>query len=145
MRKRATINKMQACRSGFTLVEMIVAGILLAAVMSLSAQMLYAVAKGQRTAEQRQMTSTVAANLMERITAQPYETITNQQLQTWRLDSATQSRLPEAKLSISIEPEAGPPAGKRIVIEIQGQGPKGVPLSPVHLTGWVYERQGATP
>ncbi len=127
-------------RGGFTLVELIVAGVLLAMTMTLSVQMLSSVAQQRRQARQRQIATAEAANLMERITAQPYASITQDALQSWKLPDELDRRLPNAELEITTEETTQPPAGKRIHVTISWRNSKDAPAFTIGLTGWMFDQ-----
>lgn len=135
----------QRRRSGYLLVELIVAGIVLAVVMTVYLQLLSATSRQQRYADHRQLAGEELANLMERITAQPYETIDLEKLQAKELSDSAISHLNEAELNIDVLPVSEPVAGKQISLSLRWRDSGNVFVAPTRLTSWVYAPTGGTP
>jgi prepilin-type N-terminal cleavage/methylation domain-containing protein len=125
-------------RNGFTLIEVSVAGVLLALLMAVSVQMLSWVASERRAADRRQWAAQEAANVMERLTAQPWERLTAEHAAAIELSAATRDLLPEAKLGVNVIDETDQPAAKRLVVAVRWQPRQGQSTTQVLLTSWVY-------
>ena len=80
-KRHSPIDSQRRCR-GIMLVEMIIAGIVLAVVMTVYLQLMAATSRQQRYADHRQLAGEELANIMEGITAQPYEAIDQEKLQS---------------------------------------------------------------
>ena len=66
-----------------------------------------------------------------------YGDVTAERLEKEPLSPLALSQLPAAKLTASVEPDAGPPVGKRIRLDITWeQG--GDQVSPLGLTAWRF-------
>ena len=144
-RRHAGVPAAKRSRGGFTLVEMIVAGILLSVVMTVSMQMLAGYSKQQRLANRRQLAVAELANLIERITARPFSTVTTDNLQSLTINDAARARLPDAELRIEVNDQAGPPKGKQIRADIRWRQVGGEFTAPVRLATWIYAHTEETP
>ncbi|TWU12694.1 hypothetical protein CA54_15190 [Symmachiella macrocystis] len=135
----------QRRRRGYMLVEMIVAGIVLAVVMTVYLQLLAATSRQHRYADHRQLAGEELANIMERITAQPYKTIDQEELQSKELSDSATSHLHDAELNIDILPVSEPVDGKQISLSLRWRDSGDVYVAPTRLTSWVYAPAGGTP
>jgi Tfp pilus assembly protein PilE len=130
-------------RRGTTLIEVIAAGAILGALLTLSLQMMSAVAAQRRTIDQRQDATLELANAMERIAARPWDELTAQNLAQEQPSSAVRSRLPGAELKVEVStPEAHPDA-KRITASLHWQDRLGRQVPPVTITTWKYRISAA--
>ena len=135
-------------RRAFTLLEVSVAGVLLVALMAAAVQMLAWVAAERRASERRQWAMQEAANVMERITAQPWESLTSEDPDSGRLASVelsphAQQMLPEAELHVTVASEPEQPDAKRLIVAVRWQRRPGEQPAQVRLTSWVYRRGGS--
>ena len=140
-------------RRGFTLLEVSVAGVLLAVLMAAAVQMLGWVAAERRALERRQWAMQEAANVMERITARPWESLSpdpdpdpdreSGSLASVELSSHARDVLPEAELHVTVADEPEQPDAKRLVVVVRWQRRPGEPAAQVRLTSWVYRRGGS--
>jgi prepilin-type N-terminal cleavage/methylation domain-containing protein len=126
-------------RRGFNLMEMLAAVVVLTALLVVLAQFLGAVAQQRRVAARRLLAVEEAANAMEQAAALAYAELTPARMQTIQLSQQAQQSLPQAKLTVVVTDEPGPPAGKRIVVELSWQNRAGQTGKPVRLTAWRYE------
>lgn len=129
-------------RRGSMLVELVVASIVLAVVMTVCMQLLAATSRQQRYADHRQLASEELANLMERITAEPYESIKQETLRTRKLGDTAATRLRDPQLDIAVEAVSDPRAGKKISLQLRWRDAGEVFAAPVRLTSWVYAPGG---
>jgi type II secretory pathway pseudopilin PulG len=130
-----------AVRPGTTLVEIVVAGILLGTVMSIAVPALSWVVRERRAADRRQQATLEVENLMEQFTARSWDEITQQTAANLELPDQVTQQLPEASLSCTVDSKPETPDSRRIHIELAWSNRKGQTLAPVRLTTWVY-RQG---
>ncbi len=84
-----------------------------------------------------------ADNLMERVTAQPWNDLEPEKLAPFTLSDDFRSAVPNAALQLSVEPSAERPESRRISVEIAWPGPTGGAVRPVRLTSWVYRIEPA--
>ena len=132
-------------RRGFTLLELSVACVLLAAAMVVAVQLLGWVALGRRAAERRQWASQEVANVMEHFTAGGWENATPEQANTIRLSKPARDVLPDADLFVAVAMPESEPGAKRITVELKWRNHAGEFDAPVRLTAWMYRHGGATP
>jgi prepilin-type N-terminal cleavage/methylation domain-containing protein len=131
-------------RRGVTLVEVAVAIVLVGALGSLILESQVSRSRQQRTVQSRELAIAEAGNLMERLTALPWNDLTSEKLASLSLSEAFHQALPGAKLQATVDPSGDPPESRRIKLEIDWSDPAGQPVRPVRLTSWVY-RIGTEP
>lgn len=126
-------------RAGFTLVELFISGILLAAIAATALPILAATARQQQETLRRQAAVQAAANLLERYTVKPWEELQLAESQGVELPAALLDRLPEARGRVAILPAEGEPPARRIQVELDWQDSRQQRTRPVQLTTWVYQ------
>jgi hypothetical protein len=125
---------------GMTVLELAVAGVLLAALTAVCVKFFAAAAGQRRALAERHAALRVAGNLMERLAARPYDQLTAEKLAQEKLPPQIAAVLPKANLKIDVADAVGPPAGKRITLRMSWPGlDLAAPLS-VQLTTWRYPR-----
>jgi len=121
------------------------ATIVLMVAMSLMLKILGTVALERRAADHRQRAGLEVANLMERITAQPYDLVTTELARKLTLSEPARESLRDFELAVEVKAEnrdaAADRPGKRISIALRWHEPSGQWQSPVRLTSWI-ERRG---
>jgi len=127
-------------RRGTSIVEMIVASVLLAAVMAASVQMLVVSSAGRRALQRRQVALQEASNLMEHLAARPWDDLTPQgvaavQPSQWARQALSQ---PSVKIEIATSPDD--PAAKRIAVTLDWRQAAGRQRPRVQLVSWRYRR-----
>lgn len=137
---RATGRPGSAQRRGFTLVEMMVSGILLTTVFMIVVPSIFWVHREQRQSEQRQVALVEVENLMERVAALPFRQINQPTVDKYVLSEGVLQQLPEADLKIQIEETGNLPLMKKIQIRLGWRDPRGTRLQPVRLTSWVCQK-----
>jgi type II secretory pathway pseudopilin PulG len=130
-------------RAGFTLIEVAGATVLLATAMVIAVQVLSLSTAQARDAERRQLAVQVAANIMERLTSAPWETLDADLAAAQTLPDESVSRLPSGELKVTIAADTGQPRAKRITVNIQYKNRAGEFLTPVRLTAWSFAPEGA--
>lgn len=136
----APIRRARGSAFGFSLVELIVALILLGTVMSIVVPALGWMGHLNRHSLQRQEAVQGLHNLMDELTSRPYEKLTPEAAANIELPPTLKDQLPGATLEVEIQ-EAEPKA-KRIRLELGWNQRNGRPLAPTRLTAWVYKREG---
>jgi prepilin-type N-terminal cleavage/methylation domain-containing protein len=131
-------------RRGFTLIEIAVSVVLLAAAMMLTVQVLGWVASGRRASERRQWAAQEAANVMERFTALPWERISPESARAVTLSPEARQGLPHEELAVSVDDQDGG-RSKRVSVRIRWRNRAGEWDAPVRLTAWVYRHGRAAP
>lgn len=131
-------------RRGSLLAETAMSGVMLIIAMGLVAQVVAAVANQRRSWDRRQTAVFEAANLMERLTARPFEALTTEGAKDLTLSDEAKRTLPEGRVQVEITD--GDPVGgdgsKRVFMQIQWRNRAGDWDAPVRLTTWVHRRKG---
>jgi Tfp pilus assembly protein PilV len=132
-------------RRGSLLAEVGIATVVLMMVMGLMVKMLSTIARERRAAEQRQRGVFEVANLMERITARPFDEVTPLAARKISLSDAARASLRDSELAIDVSAgENSAVAGrsaKRVMIRLRWRGPSGEWQAPVRLTSWIESRR----
>jgi hypothetical protein len=117
--------------------------VILVVVMSLAIKILGWVALERRGTERRERATLEVANLMERLTAYPYEQVTPELARKSTLSTETAASLPGAELKVDVA--ANEPAkdrsAKRIAIQLRWRNQQGDWVAPVRLTSWIERRR----
>jgi len=124
-------------RRALSVLELLVAMVLLATLLAVSLQLIAALAQQRRALDRRQQALREAANCMERIAARPWDELTPERLTATRLSPEAQQSLPGAALAIDVVPAADP-EGKRIVVSVAWQEGDAQPERSVRLVAWRY-------
>ena len=138
-----TVRSNRSPRRGSLLVEVAMAAALLMVAMALTVQVLGFVAHDRRASERRQRALVEVANLMERITAYPFEEVTPGLAKSLALSRSARQTLPDSELAVDVagsEPGTGRSA-KRIAIRLRWRGPDGEWVAPIRLTSWIERRR----
>ncbi len=127
-------------RRGMTIIELMVAGAMLCTLLAVCVQMVAAVAAQRRAVDQREYATIELANVMERITARPWDELTSQAVAHEQPSPAALSRLPGAELKVEVTAPAGEPDAKRIAAALRWQDRNGAFLPPLTVTTWKYRQ-----
>lgn len=130
-------------RSGFSLLELVVTGVLLSVVMVSVVPLMAWVGLQRRAADQHQFALQEAANILERLTLEDWEHITPESAQELTLSDQAQSYLLDAELAVAVVEAPDHPPGKRLSVELRWRNPAGDMTAPVRLTTWVYRSEEA--
>jgi hypothetical protein len=131
--------RLSLARRGSLLAEVAMATVMVMIAMTLTVKVLGYVSSQRRAADHRQRAVQEAANVLERITADPYDEITAERARQLALALSAPPSLPGAELAVSVaeeQPGAGRSA-KRIAVRLRWHGRSGEWESPVRLTTWV--------
>lgn len=133
-------------RRGMVMLEVIVGCGLLAVFLAVCVQLLSVTALERRDIERRAIALQEAANIIERVSAMPFEEITPERLADVQLSPEVRQILPAGVAQLFVEEEAGEVPSKRVRVEINWTGTAGRPEAPARLVYWAYPRpEGATP
>lgn len=125
-------------RRGFTLVEMSMAALLLAMIMTLTVQILATAVVQRRSADRRQRALYEASNVLERVASLPLGRLTPDTLKNAKLSDATLLALPKADLKVSItDADHGL---KRLVVEVRYSDKGDEVVGPVRLVTYLSDR-----
>ena len=127
-------------RAGISMLEMVVASILLSAVMTILVPTVGWLGVHNRLAQQRQEALAGLDNLMDELSARPYGELTPEAVGKIKLPEPLGRQLPGATLQTELtEPE---PGTKRLTLRLAWNQRNGTPLAPLRLTAWVHRREG---
>jgi len=127
-------------RRGMTVLELIVAGVILLTLLTLCLQVVEGVGQQHRAIQHRQLAVEETANLMERLMADSWDHLTPELAKQCQLSPELQQTMPEARLEIVIDPVSEDPDAKRIQITISWpRGPE-QPDQHVDLIAWKYRQ-----
>lgn len=132
-------------RRGAILADVGLAAIILLVAMSLMLKVLTVVAHERRSADHRQRAALEAANLMERITAYPFDRVTPELARGMKVSEAARQSLHDCELAIDVKGSGQSPSTdrdvRRISIMLRWRGPSGQWQRPVRLTSWMERRR----
>ena len=128
-----------------TILEVIVAGVLVAGMMGICLKMLSVAAAQHHARQCRQTALGEVDNVMERLSVLGFDELTPERVGEVRLSEAAKARLEAAELSIEIaaapeEPTEQPPS-KRIAVSLRWQDRGGRMVKPVRLVAWKYRER----
>jgi hypothetical protein len=142
MRRHTTIRRPEGVgrqgRAAFSVLEVIAACVMLATAMVITVHVLTLSWAQSREIERRQFAVQEAANLLERLTGAPWETLDAELAAAQQLRPEDLSRLPGGELDVVIEPGGDAPRSKRIAVTLRWRSRSGDFTSPVRLTAWVF-------
>ena len=128
-------------RRGSLLAEVAIATTVLVIVMGMTVKVMSTVAHERRAASDRQQGSLEVANLMERITAHPFEQVTPELARRMSVSDRARQSLREGELAIEIsgggKNATGSQRAKRVMTRLRWKGPGGQWQAPVRLTSWI--------
>jgi hypothetical protein len=81
------------------------------------------------------------ANQAERVALLEWDDVTAEKLAALTPSESLRAVLPAATLQATLAEEAGPPASKRVRIEIHWTNSAGIAVEPVGLTIWKHETE----
>jgi hypothetical protein len=129
-------------RRGTTFLELLAALTVLAVATALCVQLLVVTAAERRAAWQREVANQEAANLMEGLSARPWDKLTTELAADLRLSPEALPSLPGGRADIRIDGPSGTPEAKRIIVTIEWHTSNGVSVGPVRLVAWRYKEPG---
>lgn len=124
-------------RRGFTLIEMMVAGVLLTTVMMIVVPAIFWVHRERRQTERYQVAMVEVENMMERVVALPFGDVNQPTVDKFVLSESALRQLSEADLRIEISESDQLLQMKKIQIQLGWKDHRGLNVAPVRLTSWV--------
>lgn len=115
-------------------------GVMLAIAMALTVKVLGWVAMERRASDRRQWAAQEVCNLMERVTAKPYDAVSEGSVGNVVLSPQARQMLPGAELRVEVV-EDGPAGGKgskRVAVQLRWHDRSGGWDAPARLTSWIY-------
>lgn len=129
-------------RSGFTLMEVIVAAGLVGALFLMAIPLLGHVRLVRQEAERRMIAGEEAANALESVAALAQRGALDQEA-LGRLElSPSAARLPDAALEVELGDVAPPFAGQQVTVRVSWMPETGIPAPPAILTAWFVVEGG---
>ena len=132
-------------RRAISVLEMTLALLVLTVVITSLAHVLTTAAAHRRTSEQRRLAAQEAANQAERIALLAWDEAKPERLAELKPSDALLAAIPAATLQVAVTDEAGPPASKRVRIEVHWTHAGGQAVEPVGLTVWKHAPQEIAP
>jgi type II secretory pathway pseudopilin PulG len=136
---------MIARNRGFSLVEMMVAGVVATALIGICVQMLASASRQRRSAERRAVALQEAENVIESIGALDWEEVIPERLAQYQLSDGGQAALVHGQLRVVVEPGERNPPSKLIRVKVSwpglgsGETTSDDALS-VRLSTWAFPR-----
>lgn len=128
-------------RAGFTVLESCVAAALLVATAGLMVGLLTGIARQRQAASLHAQAILAADNLLERITGEPYASLTPEHVAELRLAANIEELLPDAEVNIELSEQRGSPPAKRIGVGIAWHTRPTAPASWHRVATWVYRAE----
>ncbi len=125
-------------RKGFSLLELVVAAIVLAAILAVVLKFYAAMVAGELAARHRDAAAREAANVLERLWQWPFEQLTAEKARQLRLGEEAREGLPGGELAVEIREPDKDPGAKRIVVEVRWRERPDAPPTPVRLVAWRF-------
>jgi Tfp pilus assembly protein PilV len=139
----AISSKSHRPRRAFTMVEVTLSVFLLVVAMTATVQILGAVATQRRAAERRQWAIQEVANLMEHLTAEPWDRVTADSALGLSLSEEIRRKLPEPELTVDVAETDRELGEKRLAIRLRWRNRSGTWEAPVRLTAWIARGRSA--
>lgn len=126
-------------RPGFTLLELTLAVLLIMTAMGVLVRVLAWIGTERRAADRRVWAAQEVANVMERVTSEPFDRLTRDRAEAIARTIEAQRILPNAswEFDIADQLENSVPS-KRVAVGLRWSETSGAWESAVRLTAWVY-------
>jgi type II secretory pathway component PulJ len=125
-------------RRGFTLLEAFVAAAVLGGLMVVCLKFFTAAAAQQEAMRDRSRALQLAANVMERLAAEPWDRLTAERVRALQEAEDLRQGLPDAKVEIQMTQPPEEPGAKQIAVLVRWPSRPDVPQRPVRLVAWRY-------
>ena len=126
---------------GFTLTEVVVTGVVLAAMLVVCLKLLSATAAQRRSMADRRTANREAANVMERLAARPWEELTAAGAEKIALSAAAERTLLDAELEVEVSEPAEVPGAKRIVVAVRWRDRANQPRMTARLVAFKFRHE----
>ncbi len=132
-------------RRGSLLPELAMSAVMLSIAMGLTIKVLGYAGQQRRSADQRQRAMLEVANVMERITALPFDELTTERARRVAISPAAAGSLGGAELAVEVTDETPGPgrAARKVAVRLRWKGRSGESEAPVRLTTWVERRRSS--
>ncbi len=125
-------------RRSFTITEIVVTCVVLAATLTVCVQFLGAAAAQRRAVRNRQAAIQQSASVMERLCVRSWDELTPQYAAGVQLSDELRQILPESSLEVDITPAPEDPDAKRITVVVRWPDRSGRPQLTHRLVAWKY-------
>jgi Tfp pilus assembly protein PilV len=127
-------------RRGSLLVEVAMAVVMLVIAMTLTVKVLGWVAMERRASDRRQWAAQEVCNVMERVTARPFDTVSQGSVGDITLSAQARQMLPGGELKIEVveDDPTGGKGSKRVSVQLRWHDRSGGWDAPARLTSWIY-------
>ena len=129
-----------ASATAFTLMETGVAMAIVAVAMMLVVQLGYWSMRERASTTARFVAIEQAANVLEAAQATPWESLTAEWAESQRIPQEIDDQLPEASLTVRVEPEESRPLTKRVIVELRWKTVEGVEAQTLRMEGLFTSR-----
>lgn len=133
---------MRTSRTGFTLIESCVASALLVAALTTVVALLASVARQRHGASCHAQAVVIADNLLERLTAEPYDALTFERADEIQQAANMTELIPGGEAVVRVSAASGSLAAKRIEVEVTWRISQTAPPARHAVATWVYRREG---
>ena len=131
-------------RGGYTMVELAVSVLVLVAAMGISVRVVGWVGAERRSADRRQWALQEVANVMERVSAEPFDRVTPAKARAIASGSDAAGRLPGGSWEVAVDDERDSPVpARRVSVRLRWKDRSGGWEAPARLTAWVFRRGDA--
>lgn len=122
-------------RGGWLLVELAGAAVLVAGTAVVLVHLLALAGAGRRDAESRAHALLAASNLLEQMTARPWDEVQPYEAAGDDLPPSLREALPAARITVAVQPWPSPAPAKQLTVEVRwGPDPHAL-----RLTTWTYQ------
>lgn len=125
-------------RRGFTLLELTITCMMLAAMLAVCLQLLGATAAGRRASALRQTALEEATNALERIYAIEFRDLTSHEAHRLAPSDRVAQTLPAGRLDVAVDLAPEVPTAKRIAVAVAWRARPEEPEKVVRLVAWKY-------
>ena len=131
-------------RRGFTLLELVTALVLIGVLMATVVPLMAWTGAIRISNDHRELAVQETANLLERLTTQDWDRITQASADQLQLSEQVISSLPAASLTVEVVPAEIDLPAKRVTVELNWNNREGDSVTPARLMTVVYQ-QGVSP
>ena len=135
--------------AGFTLVELIIALMLLGAATAVMLPLMVSVSAQRRAAEQRQYVLFLAENLLDDLIARPWKDVTQESLSAVVAGDRSPDEiqgliLPDLEREVTVT-DRPDDAAKQVTLQLRWRNRAGAFTAPIRLSAWKFASQEETP
>lgn len=129
-------------RAGSVLLEAVVAGAVLSALLAAILPTVRLMDLMSRRADRQTIALTEAANTLDAVLVRDWDDVDPQRVADWPLSEFAQRQLPAAQLTIVVTDGDSELPARKVTVDVSYQDAAGRRVPPVRLVGWKY-REGS--